>query len=113
MSASRAPASPGSRRRMPCCGWVRGSRWWTGATRAQRRNARTILEVLGADVRLGADAVQRRSRVGTDLVVASPGWRPEQPLLVAAEIDGHPDLERDRARLAAAASREPRRPGSR
>jgi UDP-N-acetylmuramoylalanine--D-glutamate ligase len=40
-----------------------------------------VLELLGADVRLGtADELPS----GVDLVVTSPGWRPDQPLLLAA-----------------------------
>jgi UDP-N-acetylmuramoylalanine--D-glutamate ligase len=38
----------------------------------------------GADVRLG-DAT---TAIDADLVVTSPGWRPDQPLLVAAALDG-------------------------
>jgi UDP-N-acetylmuramoylalanine--D-glutamate ligase len=51
------------------------------------------LTSLGADVRLG-DAT---TPVDADLVVTSPGWRPDQPLLLAAardgiEIIGEPEL---------------------
>ena len=42
-----------------------------------------ILRDLGADVRLGADAVTVLP-AGTDLVVSSPGWRDDVPLLAAA-----------------------------
>jgi UDP-N-acetylmuramoylalanine--D-glutamate ligase len=51
------------------------------------------LRHLGAEIRLG-DAT---SPVDADLVVTSPGWRPDQPLLVAAaqagiEVIGEPEL---------------------
>jgi UDP-N-acetylmuramoylalanine--D-glutamate ligase len=51
------------------------------------------LQSLGADVRLG-DA---ETPVDVDLVVTSPGWRPTQPLLMAAadsgiEVIGEPEL---------------------
>ncbi|MDR2895504.1 MAG: UDP-N-acetylmuramoyl-L-alanine--D-glutamate ligase [Propionibacteriaceae bacterium] len=48
-----------------------------------------LLEILGADVRLGSDA----SRVlpkGCQLVVTSPGWSPQSPLLVTAAALGLP-----------------------
>ncbi|HTY72877.1 MAG TPA: UDP-N-acetylmuramoyl-L-alanine--D-glutamate ligase [Actinomycetes bacterium] len=48
-----------------------------------------VLEVLGADVRLGAGAIEAVPDAIT-LVVASPGWRPDAPLLVAAEAAGIP-----------------------
>ena len=47
------------------------------------------LRALGADVRLGADAT-RSLPDGTALVVTSPGWRPDQPLLAAAALAGVP-----------------------
>ncbi len=44
-----------------------------------------LLEVLGVDTRLGPDAVTDRGELDAiDLVVTSPGWRPDQPLLAAA-----------------------------
>jgi UDP-N-acetylmuramoylalanine--D-glutamate ligase len=49
----------------------------------------TLLQVLGADVRLGAGAAQRPPRP-VDLVVTSPGWRPDAPLLAAAAATGLP-----------------------
>jgi UDP-N-acetylmuramoylalanine--D-glutamate ligase len=42
------------------------------------------LRARGAEVRLG-DA---ESSVDADLVITSPGWRPDQPMLVAAAADG-------------------------
>jgi UDP-N-acetylmuramoylalanine--D-glutamate ligase len=51
------------------------------------REHATVLEVLGAEVRLGAPAVLDLPP-GTDLVVTSPGWRPDAPLLRAAEASG-------------------------
>ena len=48
-----------------------------------------VLEVLGADVRLGPGATLQLPE-STDLVVTSPGWRPDVPLLVAAEVAGIP-----------------------
>jgi UDP-N-acetylmuramoylalanine--D-glutamate ligase len=50
----------------------------------QAAAAATELTGLGAEVRLGDAA----SPVDADLVVTSPGWRPDQPLLVAAARDG-------------------------
>lgn len=55
-----------------------------------RERAR-ILEVLGVEVRLGAEhtaALPADREI--DLVVTSPGWRPEQPLLAAAAAAGIP-----------------------
>jgi len=48
-----------------------------------------LLEVLGVDVRLGAGATAQLPD-GIDLVVTSPGWRPETPLLVQAAERGIP-----------------------
>lgn len=48
-----------------------------------------ILEVLGAEVRLGPGATARFPE-GVDLVVTSPGWRPSTPLLAAAAARGVP-----------------------
>ena len=48
---------------------------------------REILTILGADVRLGGEHVSGLPAGGAarpDLVVTSPGWRPDQPLLAAA-----------------------------
>ncbi len=43
----------------------------------------TLLEILGAEVRLGPGAADRMP-ADADLVVTSPGWRPEAPLLAQA-----------------------------
>jgi UDP-N-acetylmuramoylalanine--D-glutamate ligase len=59
-------------------------------TDAAREKA-TILETLGAEVRLGPGASARLPD-GADLVVTSPGWRPDSPLLVAAQERGLPIL---------------------
>ncbi|HET8601883.1 MAG TPA: UDP-N-acetylmuramoyl-L-alanine--D-glutamate ligase [Segeticoccus sp.] len=48
-----------------------------------------VLEVLGVDVRLGAEHTTQVP-AGAELVVTSPGWRPDQPLLAAAAADGIP-----------------------
>ena len=49
-----------------------------------------ILEILEADLRLGPDHVTGMPTDPIDLVVTSPGWRPDQPLLVAAAAAGIP-----------------------
>ncbi len=50
-----------------------------------------ILDILGVDVRLGADHTSRMpAGVAADLVVTSPGWRPDQPLLAEAAAAGVP-----------------------
>jgi UDP-N-acetylmuramoylalanine--D-glutamate ligase len=53
------------------------------------RERAQVLTILGADVRLGEqpDPVLLQ---GIDLVVTSPGWRPEQPVLAAAAEHGIP-----------------------
>ncbi|WP_246955572.1 UDP-N-acetylmuramoyl-L-alanine--D-glutamate ligase [Brachybacterium sp. Marseille-Q7125] len=59
-------------------------------TEEVRERAR-ILEVLGVEVRLGAEhttALPTDREI--DLVVTSPGWRPDQPLLAAAGAAGIP-----------------------
>ncbi|UPK73353.1 UDP-N-acetylmuramoyl-L-alanine--D-glutamate ligase [Nocardioidaceae bacterium SCSIO 66511] len=48
----------------------------------------TLLQVLGADVRLGPGSTD--SLPPADLVVTSPGWRPSAPLLVEAAARGVP-----------------------
>ncbi len=47
------------------------------------RERATVLEILGAEVRLGADPADGLP-AGTDLLVISPGWRPDGPLPAAA-----------------------------
>lgn len=50
-----------------------------------------ILDILGVDVRLGAEHVEGLTADWVpDLVVTSPGWRPTQPLLAAAAAAGIP-----------------------
>jgi UDP-N-acetylmuramoylalanine--D-glutamate ligase len=49
-----------------------------------------ILDILGVDVRLGPEHVTGMPDGGADLVVTSPGWRPDQPVLVAAAQAGVP-----------------------
>ncbi|HTE73188.1 MAG TPA: UDP-N-acetylmuramoyl-L-alanine--D-glutamate ligase [Actinomycetes bacterium] len=57
--------------------------------RADEREVAADLRALGADVRLGAEAAGALPQ-RTTLVVTSPGWRPDQPLLVAAAHAGVP-----------------------
>ncbi len=47
-----------------------------------------ILDILGAVLRHGDEAVSRLPDEPVDLVVTSPGWRPDQPLLAAAAAAG-------------------------
>ncbi|MDQ4007073.1 MAG: UDP-N-acetylmuramoyl-L-alanine--D-glutamate ligase [Actinomycetota bacterium] len=54
-----------------------------GRSGKEEREKATVLEILGATVRLGA-GVTDDLPAGTDLVVTSPGWRPSAPLLTAA-----------------------------
>lgn len=56
---------------------------------AQSERAR-ILDILGADLRIGADHVAKLPDQPIDLVVTSPGWRPTQPVLGAAAAAGIP-----------------------
>ena len=49
-----------------------------------------ILDILGADLRFGPDAVAGMPAEPVDLVVTSPGWRPDQPMLVDAAGRGIP-----------------------
>lgn len=50
-----------------------------------------ILDILGVDVRLGPEHVSGvPAGELPDLVITSPGWRPDQPLLVAAVQAGMP-----------------------
>jgi UDP-N-acetylmuramoylalanine--D-glutamate ligase len=55
---------------------------------AQQRRA-ADLRALGVEVRLGEEATGSLPP-GTDLVVTSPGWRPDQPLLRSAAAAGVP-----------------------
>lgn len=56
---------------------------------AHRREQAELLEVLGADVRLGPGSTASLPQ-DLDLVVTSPGWRPTSPLLVEAAGRGLP-----------------------
>jgi len=58
------------------------------ATSTIRERAR-ILEILDVDVRLGPDHLLHVPE-GTELVVTSPGFRPDHPLLLAAAARGIP-----------------------
>ncbi|MCA1782972.1 MAG: UDP-N-acetylmuramoyl-L-alanine--D-glutamate ligase [Dermatophilaceae bacterium] len=52
-----------------------------------------VLEILGVEVRIGPEHVRDLPgdpAVVFDLVVTSPGWRPDQPVLVAAAREGIP-----------------------
>ena len=49
-----------------------------------------ILDILGADLRFGAEHVESLPADELDLVVTSPGWAPHQPLLAAAADAGLP-----------------------
>ncbi len=49
-----------------------------------------ILQILDATVRTGEGATDRLPDGGWDLVVTSPGWRPDQPLLAEAAARGIP-----------------------
>jgi UDP-N-acetylmuramoylalanine--D-glutamate ligase len=55
----------------------------------ERGEKGTLLEILGADVRLGAGATAVLPE-DVDVVVTSPGWRPSAPLLVQARERGVP-----------------------
>jgi len=57
--------------------------------RADERQVAAELRALGAEVLLGADATTSLPE-GATLVVTSPGWRPDQPLLLAAADGGVP-----------------------
>ncbi|GAA1144405.1 UDP-N-acetylmuramoyl-L-alanine--D-glutamate ligase [Nocardioides aquiterrae] len=54
-----------------------------------RREKAELLEVLGADVRLGPGSTATLPD-DVDLVVTSPGWRPDAPLLAQARARGVP-----------------------
>ena len=62
-----------------------------GADTPALRERAEILEVLGVEVRLGAEHTRDLpADREIDLVVTSPGWRPDQPLLAAAAARGIP-----------------------
>ena len=49
-----------------------------------------VLEILGVDVRVGPEHVSGLPAERVDLVVTSPGWRPDQPVLADAAAAGVP-----------------------
>ena len=55
----------------------------------RRREEATLLETLGVELRLGAGSTAALPE-GLDLVVTSPGWRPDTPVLMAALDAGVP-----------------------
>jgi UDP-N-acetylmuramoylalanine--D-glutamate ligase len=55
----------------------------------RERERAQVLEIMGGDVRLGDQATGSLPD-RPDLVVTSPGWRPEQPVLAAARDAGVP-----------------------
>jgi UDP-N-acetylmuramoylalanine--D-glutamate ligase len=59
------------------------------STADPRGDQATLLEILGADVRLGPGSTASLP-AGVDLVVTSPGWRPDAPLLAQAAARGVP-----------------------
>lgn len=62
-----------------------------GADSPEIRERAQILEVLGVEFRLGAEhTLALPTDREIDLVVTSPGWRPDQPLLAAAQAAGIP-----------------------
>ena len=56
---------------------------------SQLQERATILQTLGVDLRLGTGATAALPQ-GRDLVVTSPGWRPDAPILVEAASRGIP-----------------------
>jgi UDP-N-acetylmuramoylalanine--D-glutamate ligase len=63
-----------------------------GADGPREQERGKVLDVLGVDVRLGAEHTREVPDLGgpPDVVVTSPGWRPDQPLLAAAAAAGVP-----------------------
>jgi UDP-N-acetylmuramoylalanine--D-glutamate ligase len=64
-----------------------------GRDGAREREHGVVLETLGATIRLGegtTDALPDVAGAAPDLVVTSPGWRPDQPLLAGAARAGVP-----------------------
>ncbi|MGL5859687.1 MAG: UDP-N-acetylmuramoyl-L-alanine--D-glutamate ligase, partial [Phycicoccus sp.] len=66
---------------------VDGSAPRAGTTLAERAG---ILDVLGATLHLGDGSAEAAPRGPVDLVVTSPGWRPDQPFLAGAAAVGVP-----------------------
>src|SRR5690606_14546925 len=62
-----------------------------GKDTEELRERANILEVLGVEVRLGAEHTRALpADREIDLIVTSPGWRPDQPLLAEAAAAGIP-----------------------
>lgn len=62
-----------------------------GSDTPEIRERTTVLEVLGVEVRLGEEhTLSLPADREIDLVITSPGWRPDQPLLAAAAQAGIP-----------------------
>jgi UDP-N-acetylmuramoylalanine--D-glutamate ligase len=64
-----------------------------GRDGAREQERGKVLDVLGVDVRLGEEHTRTLPDVGgapPDVVVTSPGWRPDQPVLAAAAAAGVP-----------------------
>src|SRR3954447_3216304 len=55
----------------------------------ERTEKATLLEILGAQVRLGRGATSELPD-DVDVLVTSPGWRPDAPLIAQAEARGVP-----------------------
>ncbi|GAB3262821.1 UDP-N-acetylmuramoyl-L-alanine--D-glutamate ligase [Kineosporia babensis] len=55
-----------------------------------RRDRGTVLEVLGADIRFGAEHVAGLPDVGAELLIVSPGWDSEHPVVRDALAAGIP-----------------------
>jgi UDP-N-acetylmuramoylalanine--D-glutamate ligase len=64
----------------------------TGTDAPEQAERATILDILGAEVRRGTEHVADlpADLAGADLVVTSPGWRPDHPVLSAAARHGIP-----------------------
>jgi len=59
------------------------------AAEGERAEKATLLEILGAELRLGPGSTAELPE-DVDVVVTSPGWRPDVPLLAAAAARGVP-----------------------
>jgi len=64
-----------------------------GGPSAVQADRAAVLRARGVDVRIGAEHVQRwpaegQNELDLDLVVTSPGWRPDQPVLQSARQRG-------------------------
>ena len=80
-----------------------------GKVRRRRCGGRRRPSLQSAGITVVLGAVPDTTPAGTDLVVTTPGWRPDTPLLTHGARRGHPGDRRCRACLAAAA-RAARRP---